>query len=245
MRQMQKEKLLPEQTAEKIREYIEHNGMKTGDKLPNEFQLAEICGVGRSTIREAIKLLVFSGKVEVIRGSGTYIRQEKKQEEFPPINDDPIGLQENSEENLFQTGLEFVDVRLMLEPEVAALAAANADYADCQKLQLAQKEVERLVEQGLDHIEADIDYHRQLAACTHNQILCNLMEIVVKGIPLFVEITKNDFARSTVEQHRTIIEAISSGDTQGARYAMITHLNSNRKCILKALTEHKNSGKAE
>lgn len=73
MRQMQKEKLLPEQTAEKIREYIESNGMKTGDKLPNEFQLAEICGVGRSTIREAIKLLVFSGKVEVIRGSGTYI----------------------------------------------------------------------------------------------------------------------------------------------------------------------------
>ena len=76
MRQIQKEKLLPEQTAEKIREYIESNGMKTGDKLPNEFQLAEICGVGRSTIREAIKLLVFSGKVEVIRGSGTYIKKD-------------------------------------------------------------------------------------------------------------------------------------------------------------------------
>lgn len=81
MRQMQKEKLLPEQTAEKIREYIESNGMKTGDKLPNEFQLAEICGVGRSTIREAIKLLVFSGKVEVIRGSGTYIKKEKAPQE--------------------------------------------------------------------------------------------------------------------------------------------------------------------
>ena len=71
MRQTQKEKLLPEQTAEKIRGYIEGNGLKVGDKLPNEFQLAEICGVGRSTVREAIKLLVFSGKVEVIRGSGT------------------------------------------------------------------------------------------------------------------------------------------------------------------------------
>ena len=65
MRQTQKEKLLPEQTAEKIRGYIEGNGLKVGDKLPNEFQLAEICGVGRSTVREAIKLLVFSGKVEV------------------------------------------------------------------------------------------------------------------------------------------------------------------------------------
>lgn len=51
MRQTQKEKLLPEQTAEKIRGYIEGNGLKVGDKLPNEFQLAEICGVGRSTVR--------------------------------------------------------------------------------------------------------------------------------------------------------------------------------------------------
>lgn len=100
MRQTQKEKLLPEQTAEKIRGYIEGNGLKVGDKLPNEFQLAEICGVGRSTVREAIKLLVFSGKVEVIRGSGTYIKKEKASQASPAVNDDPIGLQENSEENL-------------------------------------------------------------------------------------------------------------------------------------------------
>lgn len=243
MRQMYKEKLLPEQTADKIRKYIESNGMKVGDKLPNEFQLAQICGVGRSTIREAIKLLVFSGKVEVIRGSGTYIKKEKILQEVSVANDDPLGFQENCEENLFRTGLEFVDVRLMIEPEVAAMAAINADYIDCQKLQMLQKEVEQLVDQGKDHIAADIEYHRQLASCTHNQILCNLMEIVVNGIPLFVKITKNDFAKSTVEQHRTITEAVSNGDAQGARYGMITHLNSNRKRILKVITEQKSTGK--
>ena len=231
MRQTQKEKLLPEQTAEKIRGYIEGNGLKVGDKLPNEFQLAEICGVGRSTVREAI------------RGSGTYIKKEKASQASPAVNDDPIGLQENSEENLFQTGLEFVDVRLMLEPEVAAMAATNADYADCQKLQQIQKEVEDLVVQGKDHIAADIEYHRQLAACTHNQTLCNLMEIVVKGIPIFVQMTKNNFAKTTVDQHQAITDAISSADAQGARYAMITHLNSNRKRILKVLTEQKSNGK--
>ena len=61
----------------------------------------------------------------------TYIKKEKASQASPAVNDDPIGLQENSEENLFQTGLEFVDVRLMLEPEVAAMAATNADYTDC------------------------------------------------------------------------------------------------------------------
>ena len=239
MKKMQKEKLLPDQTADKIKEYIENNHMKTGDKLPNEFQLAEICEVGRSTIREAVKLLVFSGKVEVIRGSGTYIKKEKNPKEVKAANDDPMGLQENSEENLFQTGLEFVDVRLMLEPEVAAMAASNADYTDCQKLQMIQKEVEKLVSRGENHIPADIEFHRQLAACTHNQTLCNLMEIVVKGIPLFAKITKNDFAKSTIEQHQAITEAIAAGDSQGAKYGMIAHLNGNRKGILKALTDQK------
>ena len=105
------------------------------------------------------------------------------------------------------------------------------------------KEVEDLVVQGKDHIAADIEYHRQLAACTHNQTLCNLMEIVVKGIPIFVQMTKNNFAKTTVDQHQAITDAISSADAQGARYAMITHLNSNRKRILKVLTEQKSNGK--
>ena len=234
----QKEKLLPEQTAEQICAYITEKDLKPGDRLPNEFQLADICGVGRSTIREAVKLLIFSGKVEVIQGSGTYIREEKRPEEAETIKDDPIGLQEGSKDNLFQTGLEFVDVRLMLEPEVAAMAAVNADYADCQKLKETQKKVEDLVQKGQDHIEADMEYHRQLAACTHNQILCNLMEIVVKGIPLFVKLTNNDYARFTVDDHKAITEAVACQDAQGARYAMITHLNSNRKLILKALNPH-------
>ncbi len=68
MRQMQKKSCCRSRQRKDQGIRIESNGMKTGDKLPNEFQLAEICGVGRSTIREAIKLLVFFGKVEAIRG---------------------------------------------------------------------------------------------------------------------------------------------------------------------------------
>jgi DNA-binding GntR family transcriptional regulator len=61
----------------------------------------------------------------------------------------------------------------------------------------------------------------------------------VKGIPLFAKITKNDFAKSTIEQHQAITEAIAAGDSQGAKYGMIAHLNGNRKGILKALTDQK------
>ena len=58
-----------------------------------------------------------------------------------------------------------------------------------------------------------------------------------------MQMTKNNFAKTTVDQHQAITDAISSADAQGARYAMITHLNSNRNRILKVLTEQKSNGK--
>lgn len=232
---MQGTKLLSEQTADKICQYIEEHGLQAGDKLPNEFELAEQCEVGRSTIREAIKILIFSGKVEVKRGSGTYIRKQVEKRDDNENESDPIGLVESSEENLVLTALEFMDVRLMLEPEVAALAAANADNKDVERLEELQAEVERCIRSGRDHIEADVRFHMQIAACTHNQVLCNLMEIVTKGIPLFVQITKNDYAQPTIEQHKIITKSIRNGDAQGARYEMITHLNSNRICFMDVL----------
>lgn len=233
---MQGTKLLSEQTADKICKYIEEHGLKPGDKLPNEFQLAEQCEVGRSTIREAIKLLIFSGQVEVVRGSGTYIRKQVEPKDVEmDANNDPIGLVEGSEENLLLTALEFMDVRLMLEPEIAAMAANNADKKDVERLEEIEAEVERCIRSGIDHIDADMQFHTQIAACTHNQVLCNLMEIVTKGIPLFVKITKNDYAFTTIEHHRNVMRSIREGDAQGARYGMIMHLNTNRICFVNAL----------
>lgn len=231
-------KPLPEQAAGRIRQYIEDKGLKPGDKLPNEFQLAELCEVGRSTIREAIKLLTFEGQVEVLRGSGTFITEHKPVTVPCPPDGDPMGLQED-ERDLAKRALEFFDVRLILEPEVAAMAATNATYKDCQKLLEIQREVEQCVENNQDHISADVRYHTQIAVCTHNKVIRNLMEIVVTGIPIFIEITRNSFAGATIEQHRIITEAIAAGDSVGARCGMITHLNSNRQKILRVMEKEK------
>lgn len=225
-------KPLSEQAADEIRRYIKDNNMAVGDKLPNEFQLAELCSVGRSTIREAIKLLVFEGMVEVIRGSGTFIAQPKTD-----IQGDPMGFQNDTD--LAKRALDFFDVRLMLEPEVAAMAAANATYDDCRKLREIQKEVEDCIYGKRDHLQADIRFHTQIAECSKNKVVHNLMEIIVKGIPVFVEITRNSFANITIEHHCAIADAIVAGDGVGARCAMITHLNHNRKKILKAAEETK------
>lgn len=77
-------KLLAEQVEDQIYDYIIRLPMKSGDKLPNEFKLAEMFGVGRSTVREAVKLLVSRNVLETRRGSGTYVK------DLVPVDMDPL-----------------------------------------------------------------------------------------------------------------------------------------------------------
>ena len=80
-----KGKLLAEQVQEQIFQYILKTPVALGDRLPNEFELGEKFGVGRSTVREAVKLLVSRGILEVRRGSGTYVVSTT------PVDMDPLG----------------------------------------------------------------------------------------------------------------------------------------------------------
>ena len=93
--------LLAEQAEEQIYEYITQQELKKGDRLPNEFQLADRFGVGRSTIREAVKLLVSRGVLETRRGSGTYVR------DAVPSDLDPLNLR--SAEDKVSLALDLVD----------------------------------------------------------------------------------------------------------------------------------------
>ena len=81
-----KNKLLAEQVQEQIYQYILETPIAVGAKLPNEFELGDRFCVGRSTIREAVKLLISRGILEVRRGSGTYVVSTT------PVDMDPLGL---------------------------------------------------------------------------------------------------------------------------------------------------------
>lgn len=227
-------KTLSEQAAEMIRQYIRDREMEEGDKLPNEFRLMEICGVSRSTVREAIKILTFEGLIEVVRGSGTYVAEQKA----AVLEDDPMGFFEN-DTDLPKRALDFFDVRIMLEPEIAALAATQANYKDCQKLQELEAKVKEEILAGRSYYEYDIQFHKQIAKCSRNQIAYKLMEIITSGIPVFVQVTKNALTEQTMYYHKAITDAISSGDAVGARCAVIGHLSYNRKTLLNEVEKNK------
>lgn len=121
-----KSTLLAEQVQEQLYQYILDNHYEIGTKIPNEFELARYFGVGRSTIREAVKLLISKGVLEVRRGSGTYVISTT------PADLDPLGLQKI--EDKMALALDLVNVRIMLEPGIAEMAALNATPEDIKKL---------------------------------------------------------------------------------------------------------------
>lgn len=110
-------RLLGEHIEAQLKEYILATPVNVGDKIPTEFELADMFGVGRSTIREAVRGLVTKGMLEVRRGSGTYVISTQT------LDEDPLSLSRYTDK--YELALELLDVRLMLEPEIAALAALN------------------------------------------------------------------------------------------------------------------------
>ena len=107
-------KSLGAQTEDELMKYILQEPIKPGQKIPNEFELAEKFGVGRSTVREAVKGLVSRGILEVRRGSGTYVINTNS------LAEDPLGF--GKIEDKYELALQLFEVRLMIEPEIASIA---------------------------------------------------------------------------------------------------------------------------
>ena len=222
-------KLLVSQIEEKLFDYILNEPIKVGEKIPNEFELAELFGVSRSTIREAVKALVSKGILKVCRGSGTYVISTYSME------DDPLGLSKFQDK--FKLALELFEVRLMLEPEIAAIAAERASKEDKERILQLCDEVENLYLSGRDHVRRDIDYHTYIAHCSQNRVVEILIPIINTAVMMFANLTERLLQKETIETHRAITNAILHSDAVGARCAMVMHLTYNRQKLLEIQQE--------
>lgn len=197
-----------------IRDWILAERLPSGYKLPNEAELMEKYGLGRTTVREAIRLLEADGLVEVRRGpaGGTFVRH--------------IDIREVSEAlsllfSFRETKLkDFVAFRCVVEPEIAALAAVNA--SDEQRAEI--------LEEGLEHLRAtdgsSTQLHEMLSAACGNDVLQLLMEAMAVPFARHFRperITEQSIA-STEAAHAKIARLVADGDADGARQAMARHL---------------------
>ena len=220
-----KNKLLAEQVEDQIYHFILDTPIEPGSKLPNEFALGEKFRVGRSTIREAIKLLSSKGIVEVRQGSGTYVVTTVKG------LSDPLNLRSVQDKNAL--AFDLVNVRLLLEPGIAEMAAQNATPEDIERLRRLCERVETKIHEGDRYIEDDIAFHTCIAESSKNLVVGQLIPVIDTAVMMFVNVTHKKLIDETIMTHRMITEAIANHDPIGAKAAMVMHLNFNRSYIKK------------
>lgn len=227
-------KLLGEQIEDELMNYILLEPMEIGQRIPNEFELAEKFGVGRSTIREAVKGLVSKGILEVRRGSGTYVVRTA------PLDADPLGL--SGLQDKYKLALELFDVRLMLEPEIASRAAEYATEDELSQLKQLCDETEQTYLEGKNHIPKDIEFHTCIARCSKNRVVETLIPLINTAVMTFANLTHRLLMQETIETHRAIVNSIIERDPVGAQCAMVMHLTYNRQALIRQMKEHDQEG---
>ena len=157
-------KSLAEEVAKQLQKEITEGKLKEGDKLPIEPELMKIFGVGRSTIREAIKMLLNRGYLSVQQGRGTFVESQ-------------MPTSEPFEQRLKRADIrDLYDVRKILEAAIAERAALRRTEQDLKEIQRYAMERKTSAKDGLlkECIEADIHFHVAVAKATHNEILFEL-----------------------------------------------------------------------
>ncbi|MCD8139412.1 MAG: GntR family transcriptional regulator [Planctomycetaceae bacterium] len=214
------DKPLPEQVAERITGLIMDDAYRAGHKLPNEYVLAERLGVGRSTVREAIKLLASRNVLEVRHGSGTYVC------ESIGMVDDPLGFRFYRDKR--KLALDLCDIRLMVEPPLAAAAATTATPKQVELLVRECDVVAERISEGRDHSAEDVALHKRIAEASGNLVAPGIVGIIATAIPLFVRVSNSSLLQETITTHRLVVEAIARHNGRAAAKAMQQHIENNR-----------------
>ena len=209
-------KTLAEQVADGIMNLIQETPYKAGDKLPTEKELCESTGAGRNTVREALKILASRNVLEIRQGAGTFVSEKQG------IPDDPLGFSMVNDHVKLTKDL--LQVRIMLEPQIAALAAQCAKEHEIKELEEILDEMEAAMKKREDYSELDTKFHTKIAQCTHNIVMENLLPVIGKGVAVFAkEVAQTEYDRTWIS-HRKIFCYIRDHKPFEAEMEMQYHL---------------------
>lgn len=199
-------KTLAEEVADRINDGIVNGTYQVGEKLPNETDMMASFGVGRSTIREAIKLLANIGILDVRHGVGSFVNEMVSSRE-------PIDVRLN------KADIKHIDeVRQWLEIKMAEKAALNRTEADLRRMTEALQRRDHFGKTGQieQSIEEDLAFHSHMAHATCNPVLEDLYKATCKHVKKYLLDTMRDTSIMTVTQqlHVELLAAITRQDTE-------------------------------
>jgi GntR family transcriptional regulator, transcriptional repressor for pyruvate dehydrogenase complex len=213
---------------------ISEGSLAPGHRLPAERELAEMFGVSRSSLRQALKVLEIMGVISQRVGDGTYLNTAA-----------PSILAEPMEFLILLDGLSFhelMEARLIVEPELAARAAARATPEDIAELRQALAEMEENQRDHARFTEYDLLFHKTIFRIAGNRVCTLMFTVVHQSLERLIHLTsKLVEPKHTLQLHRRIFIAIRRQDADEARRRMMEHLEDARELFKRATALHAQS----
>ena len=210
--------MLSEKVADQILKMITlEKRFNLGDKLPNENELAEELGVSRTTLREAVKFLIAHNVLEIRRGKGTFVANNKE------LNED-YGFSEL--DNLLLGAMDLFEMRIMFEPSMTRYAVERATDEDVAEIVRLGEILQKPITDPHARTEYDQEFHFAIARATKNEFVVKILSIIYAGIEVerVFSLVTQEVNQYTVVDHTLIMEFIKSRDAAGAEAAMRMHI---------------------
>jgi GntR family transcriptional repressor for pyruvate dehydrogenase complex len=203
---------------------LRKGSIRPGDRLPGEHELMRMLGVGRSSVREALRGLITLGVVETRPGWGAIVVTRSPN----PLA--RVGSNGDVAEVLQKWAvLDLLEVRESLEGQAAALAAVRATPLDLVAIERHTLEIERQVAAGQTYFRSNAALHTAVARASHNNVLTESVRQLVGQIRAYREHLMREIRimpAGDVAEHRAVLEAIRARDPERARSAMVAHIKS-------------------
>ena len=218
-------------TADICRQMIGHlirGDWTAGERIPAERELCVKLGVGRASLREALKALEIMGMIETRLGDGTYVCKRSEFLSRPLL----WAIASSSETEAH----ELVEARKLIEVELAGFAAERATSADLKQIGEQLDAMENALENPSVFVQADIDFHLAIGQAAHNSILMNALHLIRNLLQQWILSTLaiEGVSLKAYEQHKQIFLSVAKKNPAAARKAMQVHLEAMATFLLNA-----------
>lgn len=203
---------LSHRVMDEIKIAMLNGDLNPGDRLPTETSLSESLGVGKSSIREAVKMLEVLGVVETRQGDGTYITSSNKEQHVNPLVYQLILLQ-GGENRIFE-------LRAMFEPAYTMLALNNATDDDLKTLQNVQEQFREKVAHNTQQADDDLAFHRTILEATHNPYVIRIGETILQLFSATIARSMKHIPERAVQDHDLILDAFLRRDQSSLQAAI-------------------------
>jgi GntR family transcriptional repressor for pyruvate dehydrogenase complex len=207
---------LPMETTARLAQLVAAS--EPGSCLPTERELCEQLGVGRSTLREAIRSLAFIGAVQPRQGSGTFVSSPEDRT-FERLIGLCVTLQRAKAE-------EVIDLRRVLEVEAVRRAALHHDEEDRQELESIMDAMAGAAGDPAAASRYDLQFHATIARASHNAVLRTLINGMRSLLEVWINkaVTRQPIVEEIVKEHNAVLKALFARDSELAAALMTAHL---------------------